>query len=238
MKKLLALILAMVMVLSLAACGGEEDIEEYEEVEEVEEVEEAEDDMDAPVSDEHFADLQEVYAQLVELNDEVVALYNNDQIAADENINEALSQTAEILETVGNIDQSELNEADALELMESMGELAEALGMVVEGMQTNEEAAAADEMAAPVSNEHFADLQETYAQLTQLYDAVIELYNNDGIAADEDINVALTETEKIMKTVGSINQSELNEADALDLMEAMGELAEVLGAVVDSMQAA
>ena len=138
MKKLLALILAMVMVLSLAACGGEEDIEEYEEDEVYEEVEEAEeeDEMDAPVSDEHFADLQDTYAQLSELYDQVVELYNNDQIAADENINEALSKTQEIMETVGNLEQGQLTESDALDLMYAMADLAEALGMVVEGMQT------------------------------------------------------------------------------------------------------
>lgn len=143
MKKLLALILAMVMVLSLAACGGEEEYEEYEEEEYEEEVDEveteaaAEEDaeMNAPVSDEHFADLQETYAQLADLYNQVIDLYNNDQVAADEDINTALSETKEIMDTMGEIDRSELDEQGALDLMETMGYLAETLGLVIDNME-------------------------------------------------------------------------------------------------------
>ena len=156
MKKMLALLLAMAMILSLAACGGDEgyeepaedeayeedaDYEEDEEYAEDEDVEEyAEDeedsfDSDAPVSDEHFADLQDSFAQLAELYDQVVELYSADEIAADESINENLSKTKDIMVTMAGISKENLTEGDALKLMESMGYLAQALGMIVDDME-------------------------------------------------------------------------------------------------------
>ena len=156
MKKLLALVLAMVMVLSLAACGGEEeeyveDDQEYvedvqEDAEEVqdeaedeaedleEDVEEGED-LNVPVSDESFAVLQETFAELVSLYDQVVELYSADEIAADENINANLAKTQEVMTTMAGLTQENMTEQDAVNLLEAMGMLGEALGLIVDSME-------------------------------------------------------------------------------------------------------
>ena len=152
MKKLLALVLAMVMVLSLAACGGEEeeyleDDQEYaedvrEDAEEVqdeaqdeaEDLEESED-LNVPVSEESFVVLQETFAELSSLYDQVVELYSAEEIAADENINANLAKTQEVMTTMAGISKENLTEQDAVNLLEAMGMLGEALGLIVDSME-------------------------------------------------------------------------------------------------------
>ena len=139
-KKLLALLLTgLLATFALAGCGGDEEevVEESAVTEEVsapeESVEaEASDEM---VSDETFADLQENYALLVDLYNSVVDLYSSEDVAADEDINEALSESKDIIEEMGEISQEDMTEAHAVELNEIMLDLVDVLDLAVDSMQ-------------------------------------------------------------------------------------------------------
>lgn len=124
MKKLLALLMVLVMAFSLVACGGgEEEVEEVETEAVVEEAAGADD----PISDESFATVQECYAQLVEFYNMFVETYNDDSFAADEEINNTLTEAKALIEEVGEIDRAELTEADGVELIEGMTVIVEVL---------------------------------------------------------------------------------------------------------------
>ena len=135
MKKILALVLALVMCLSLAACGGEEEAPEVTEaVEEesvaVEELEGADD----PVSDESFTTLQECYALLVDLYNTFVETYTSDEVAASDTINELLPEAKALIEEIGEIDREGMTEGDALDLVNAMSDIVDALNALADEM--------------------------------------------------------------------------------------------------------
>lgn len=188
------------------------------------------------VSDETFETLQENYGILVECHDAVAELYNSDEIAANPDIEEAMSQAYDIIEQMGEITQDTLTEDDAIALNDAMADLIDALSMVVDGMEAADgadaEAAADGEM---VSDETFAVLQENYDILTQLYDMVAEAYNSDEVAANPEIEDAMNQAYDIIEQMGEITQDTLTEDDAVALNELMIGIVEVFQAVADEM---
>lgn len=137
-KRLLAVVLSGVLALStLTACGGGDEAveapatktasqEEAEEVEEeVEEVEESGEDYteaaeDGAVSDETWDQLQDVYVALDEAYNATLDLYNSDEVAQDDSIEEALTQAEELMDEVGSIERADVQESDAESLVEAM----------------------------------------------------------------------------------------------------------------------
>lgn len=86
-------------------------------------------------SDETFGELQEIYAQLTEIYDTVATYYTeNDAIAQSDEIEQLLQQAYEAIDYMGEVQQSEITEADAEELATSMGDMAEALDLLVDAM--------------------------------------------------------------------------------------------------------
>lgn len=99
MKKLCALLLALMMCFALVACGGEEYVEEPSDIEEPSNVEEpadsamAADNTDAEISDEQLAALAQAYNQ-------AAPLFNEAYTAAEENGWLADEQTAAEIQAV------------------------------------------------------------------------------------------------------------------------------------------
>lgn len=86
-------------------------------------------------SDETFEGLQEAYSYLVEGYNTVTDYYlSNDDIAKDEDVEEALASAKEYLEQVGEIDQADITEDDALTLIESMEQVADGLDLIAQGL--------------------------------------------------------------------------------------------------------
>lgn len=75
---------------------------------------------DEACSDETFAQLQDIYAALVEAHDATVEAYNSDEIAADPEIEDALKESEDLIAQVGEISQDDITEADALEVVDAM----------------------------------------------------------------------------------------------------------------------
>ena len=85
-------------------------------------------------SDETFAILQENYSTLSGVYDTVEAAYMSDEIEQNDEIEEALTQTQDIMAQMGEISQDSITEEDAVELNDSMAALLEVLGAVVDAM--------------------------------------------------------------------------------------------------------
>lgn len=79
------------------------------------------------VDDETFADLQESYGIVLDMYNEVVDLYNMDEVAADPYVEKSLTNIKKTLTTIGDKSQGSMSMQDALKLMETldknMGEL-------------------------------------------------------------------------------------------------------------------
>ena len=85
-------------------------------------------------SDETFAALQDNYATLVDAYNIVSEAYQSDEIEADASIEDALNQTADIINEMGSIDQSTIDESDAETLNGTIVDLLDVLGAVADAM--------------------------------------------------------------------------------------------------------
>lgn len=118
--------------ISLAGCGAaapaapteaetatEEKAEDKEaDVEEKDvEADAADDEM---CSDETFADLQDLYGKLVEAYDATVEAYNDDSVAADPEIEDALEEAKALIEELGEVKQEDIAEDEALDYVDAM----------------------------------------------------------------------------------------------------------------------
>lgn len=189
-----------------------------------------EDAADGMVSDEDFATLQDNYNLVVECYNQVAELYSSDEIAANADIEEAMTLAADIIEEMGEITQDTLTEEDAQLLNEAMEDILNGFADLVDGME-----AADSTEDGVVSDETFAALQENYAALTEAYNAVAELYNDDSIEANADVENALNQAYDIIEKMGTIEQTSITEADAEALNDAMVVILEVLDAAIDAM---
>lgn len=240
-RKLAAIVLSAVMVMgTLTGCGGSSEPAEAAVEETAEETTEdvAEDTAEAAdgmVTDETWATLQDNYAAMVDAYNAVVELYNSDEVAADADIEDVLTQAEDVINQMGDIDQTQVAEADAETLNSAMMDILDALSLLVDGMDAAEGTTGSDEV---VSDETWATLQENYSAMTDAYNAVVELYNSDDVAADADVEDALKEAEAIITEMGDIDQTQVTEADAETLNGAMENILDGLNTVVDNMQAA
>ena len=242
-RKLAAIVLSAVMVMgTLTGCGGSSEpaeaaVEETAEETTEDAAEETTEDAaaDGMVTDETWSALQDNYAAMVDAYNAVVELYNSDEVAADADIEDVLTQAEDVINQRGDIDQTQVAEADAETLNSTMVDILDALSLLVDGMDAAEGTTGSDEA---VSDETWATLQENYSAMTDAYNAVVELYNSDDVAADADVEDALKEAEAIITEMGDIDQTQVTEADAETLNGAMENILDGLNTVVDNMQAA
>lgn len=86
-----------------------------------------------PVSDETFGILQQNWATLTDMYNQVATSYNNGEIEKNEDFEKLMNQAADILEQIQVISRDELTEEKAVEVNDTMiliqEELAEALGL-------------------------------------------------------------------------------------------------------------
>lgn len=139
MKKTLVAILMMAMTIAFTACGEEEAVQTAVSNPTVENVASAVEAVAASasemVSDEDFETLQENYSILVDCYNVVKELYENPNIQADAEIEDALNTAADIINEMGEFDQSDLTEADAIECNTVMEMLIDLFNECVDAMQ-------------------------------------------------------------------------------------------------------
>lgn len=85
-------------------------------------------------SDETFAILQENYSTLSDVYETVANAYMSDEIAQNDDIETALTETEDIMSQMGEISQDSITEEDAVVLNDAMAALLDVLGAVVEAM--------------------------------------------------------------------------------------------------------
>lgn len=86
---------------------------------------------DTVIDDETFAQLQDIYSNLVELHSTVADAVNDGTIEADAETVDLLNQAADVIEEIGDIEQTDFTDEDeALQLVDSMSKMADGLAAV------------------------------------------------------------------------------------------------------------
>lgn len=236
MKKLLALIVCGTMVLSMTACGGsketpaaQNDVSVQAEADTVEDAEAEETGAKEMCSDETFASLQEVFGLLTDLHNQTVDLYSEDQIAADTDLEDALNQSADAINQMGELTQENISEDDALVLLNAMETLADALYAADEAMMGEVTE------STPCSDETFAVLQSNYQLLVEAYNAVSDAYMSDEIEQSDEVEANLNQAKELIESLGEVDQASLAEEDAESTIDAMSAINDYLAAILEAM---
>lgn len=236
MKKLLALIVCGTMVLSMTACGGsketpaaQNDVSVQAEADTVEDAEAEETGAKEMCSDETFASLQEVFGLLTDLHNQTVDLYSEDQIAADADLEDALNQSADAINQMGELTQENISEDDALVLLNAMETLADALYAADEAMMGEVTE------STPCSDETFAVLQSNYQLLVEVYNAVSDAYMSDEIEQSDEVEANLNQAKELIESLGEVDQASLAEEDAESTIDAMSAINDYLAAILEAM---
>ena len=236
MKKLLALIVCGTMVLSMTACGGsketpaaQNDVSVQAEADTVEDAEAEEAGAKEMCSDETFASLQEVFGLLTDLHNQTVDLYSEDQIAADADLEDALNQSADAINQMGELTQENISEDDALVLLNAMETLADALYAADEAMMGEVTE------STPCSDETFAVLQSNYQLLVEAYNAVSDAYMSDEIEQSDEVEANLNQAKELIESLGEVDQASLAEEDAESTIDAMSAINDYLAAILEAM---
>lgn len=158
-KKLLALLVSTMMVASLVACGEAaapaeapatetsapaaektDDAAADKADDAADKADDAADDADVAegCSDEVFAVLQEGYEELVAAEEIALEVYSMDEIEADEDLNALFVEADAIVAQIGEIEQSEITDEEAIEVAEAMDALIEAFGNMIDAMEVAE----------------------------------------------------------------------------------------------------
>lgn len=237
-KKILTVLLAGMMAMStLAACGDAEETTDVKTTAEssADATSAEEDESSDMCPDETFETLQDNYATMVDCYNEVKDLYESDEIAADEDIENLMNEAADVINEMGEISQDSITEKDAEDLNGAMVDILEGLSAAVDAMDTTADVETADASGDVCSDDTFATLQDNYATLVNVYNVVYDAYMSDEIEQDDDIESALLQTADVMEEMGDISQDTITEADAESLNDSMLTLLQVLDAVVDAM---
>lgn len=237
-KKILTVLLAGMMAMStFAACGDAEETTDVKTTAEssADATSAEEDESSDMCYDETFETLQDNYATMVDCYNEVKDLYESDEIAADEDIENLMNEAADVINEMGEISQDSITEKDAEDLNGAMVDILEGLSAAVDAMDTTADVETADASGDVCSDDTFATLQDNYATLVNVYNVVYDAYMSDEIEQDDDIESALLQTADVMEEMGDISQDTITEADAESLNDSMLTLLQVLDAVVDAM---
>ena len=189
-KKLLTMMLACMLVVSLlAGCGSKEESAAAEPAQEAEEAPapkaaEAEPAEAAETSSGlTFQDLQNNYATLVDLYNQVEDLYMNDKIAQDDNIESLLSEAKGLIDQMGEATEEDFSsEQDLQDMNDAMVTMAESLGKIVDGMTVTESGTegAEDDIIAQLKS-----------QLTLGYAGASEAGEELYLATDDNVDVGI-----------------------------------------------
>lgn len=131
-KILIMAMIAAMSVTALAGCGSDADTSSDTTTSNVTTTSnDTTSSSDTVIDDETFAQLQEIYSNLVELHTTVADAVNDGTIEADAETVDLLNQAADVIEEMGDIEQADFTDEDeALQLVDSMSKMADGLAAV------------------------------------------------------------------------------------------------------------
>lgn len=130
-KILIMAMIAAMSVTALAGCGSDADTSSDTTTSNVTTTSDNTTSSDTVIDDETFAQLQDIYSNLVELHTTVADAVNDGTIEADAETVDLLNQAADVIKEIGEIEQTDFTDEDeALQLVDSMSKIADGLAAV------------------------------------------------------------------------------------------------------------
>lgn len=227
MKKLLALLLALAMCASLAACGGGDDPEPAASSG-------VDVSTDGTPTDAQLETLTDAYNQVAVLYNDVATKAQENGWTADAETNAAIQTISAVLDPVGEAltgDMSALNGANfdqlpdtLLELMPTLEELAEKVANSYEGG------------GSVVDDEALKPLANVYNELANKYNEVYTAAEANGWLADEQTSAELDASYAMITFVGSSLSDDPSKLEDTDLDALVEQLQAVLPALDEIAQ--
>ena len=130
-KILIMAMIAAMSVTALAGCGSDADTSSDTTTSNVTTTSDDTTSSDTVIDDETFAQLQDIYSNLVELHTTVADAVNDGTIEGDAETVDLLNQPADVIKEIGDIEQTDFTDEDeALQLVDSMSKMADGLAAV------------------------------------------------------------------------------------------------------------
>jgi len=165
-----------------------------------------------------FADLQDNYALLSDLYDQVEAAYMDNSIAQSDEVEANLTEAKDLIDQMGELTEADFaDEKDLLEMNDAIYNMCEALGAIVDKM----EAAPAEEAPAETSESiTFEDLQNAYAELVDDYNTIKDAAESGAVTLDDDQTAAMNEAADLINELGDLNEADFTSQEDIDTIGA------------------
>lgn len=156
--------------------------------------------------------------------------YNLDCVSASTMIENNLNGLYKVLEKVGNKEQRNISDTDAIKLIQEMEKQADILD---ECLDLIEQQINGNGMGnTPVDDEMFAMLQEQYSDVVDLHNTIIDAYNAGLLKNSKEASEALDSIADLINAIGEVEREGLTVEDALeyqqDMIDAVNYLNEML----------
>ena len=168
-----------------------------------------------------FADLQDNYALLSDLYDQVGAAYMDNSIAQSDEVEANLTEAKDLIDQMGELTEADFaDEKDLLEMNDAIYNMCEALGAIVDKMEAAPAEAAPAEEAPAAESITFEDLQDAYVELVDDYNTIKAAAESGAVTLNDDQTAAMNEAADLINELGDLNEADFTSQEDIDTIGA------------------
>ena len=168
-----------------------------------------------------FADLQDNYALLSDLYDQVEAAYMDNSIAQSDEVEANLTEAKDLIDQMGELTEADFaDEKDLLEMNDAIYNMCEALGAIVDKMEAAPAEEAPAEEAPAEGSITFEDLQDAYVELVDDYNTIKDAAESGAVTLNDDQTAAMNEAADLINELGDLNEADFTSQEDIDTIGA------------------
>lgn len=168
-----------------------------------------------------FADLQDNYALLSDLYDQVEAAYMDNSIAQSDEVESNLTEAKDLIDQMGELTEADFaDEKDLLEMNDAIYNMCEALGAIVDKMEAAPAEEAPAEAAPAEGSLTFEDLQDAYVELVDDYNTIKDAAESGAVTLDDEQTAAMNEAADLINELGDLNEADFTSQEDIDTIGA------------------
>ncbi len=168
-----------------------------------------------------FADLQDNYALLSDLYDQVEAAYMDNSIAQSDEVEANLTEAKDLIDQMGELTEADFaDEKDLLEMNDAIYNMCEALGAIVDKMEAAPAEEAPAEEAPAEGSITFEDLQDAYVELVDDYNTIKDAAESGAVTLNDEQTAAMNEAADLINELGDLNEADFTSQEDIDTIGA------------------
>ena len=168
-----------------------------------------------------FADLQDNYALLSDLYDQVEAAYMDNSIAQSDEVEANLTEAKDLIDQMGELTEADFaDEKDLLEMNDAIYNMCDALGAIVDQMEAAPAEEAPAEEAPAAESITFEDLQDAYVELVDDYNTIKDAAESGAVTLNDDQTAAMNEAADLINELGDLNEADFTSQEDIDTIGA------------------